>query len=100
MKLEQSKEIPVNKIWTAAAQRVILRIARITLSLALASATALATAAAFPERPVRLVVPYPAGGGTDGAARLVAQKLSEVWGKAVVVDNRPGADTQIGNAIV
>ncbi|MEO8133261.1 MAG: tripartite tricarboxylate transporter substrate binding protein [Betaproteobacteria bacterium] len=74
--------------------------ARMTASLCLAFAATLATGAAFPDRPVRLVVPYPAGGGTDGAARIVAQKLSEIWGKGVVVDNRPGADTQIGNAIV
>ena len=56
--------------------------------------------AAYPDRPVKMIVPYPAGGSTDGTARLVAQKLSEMWGQAVVVDNRPGADTQIGNSAV
>src|SRR5262245_59438013 len=59
-----------------------------------------APADAYPDRPVRLVVPYPAGGGTDVLARLVAQKLGDMWGKAVVIDNRPGADTQIGNTAV
>ena len=59
-----------------------------------------APADAYPDRPVRIVVPYPAGGGTDVLARLVAQKLNDLWGKPVVIDNRPGADTQIGNAAV
>ncbi len=57
-------------------------------------------AAPYPERPVKLIVPYPAGGSTDGTARLIAQKLADIWGQAVVVENRPGADTQIGNAAV
>lgn len=56
--------------------------------------------AAFPDKPVRIVVPYPPGGSTDGLARIVGQKLSEAWGVGVVIDNRPGADTQIGNSLV
>ena len=50
----------------------------------------------FPSRPVRIVVPYPAGGTTDIVARVVAQKLSMVWGRQVVVDNRAGAGGNIG----
>ncbi|MGE0545216.1 MAG: Bug family tripartite tricarboxylate transporter substrate binding protein [Lautropia sp.] len=52
----------------------------------------------FPERPVRLVVPYGAGGNFDIIARLLAQHLSERWGKSVVVENKPGANGNIGTA--
>jgi len=50
----------------------------------------------FPSRPVRGILPYPAGGGTDIVARAVAQKLSEYWGQQVIVDNRGGGATIIG----
>lgn len=59
-----------------------------------------AGAANFPERPVRFVVGFPAGGGTDLLARIVGQRLSEKWGQPVVVDNRPGADGTIGAGMV
>jgi len=50
----------------------------------------------YPSRPVRLIAPFPAGGGVDIVARLVAQRLSEKWGQQVVVDNRTGATGIIG----
>ena len=53
-------------------------------------------AADYPNRPVRMVVPQPAGGGVDIYARAVAQKLTEIWGQQVIVDNRPGANGIIG----
>jgi tripartite-type tricarboxylate transporter receptor subunit TctC len=69
------------------------------LSVLLAAALA-AHARAFPDKPVRLVVPYAAGGSTDVISRTLGQKLSEMWGQPVVIDNRPGASTIIGTDIV
>jgi tripartite-type tricarboxylate transporter receptor subunit TctC len=56
--------------------------------------------ATYPNRPVRMVVPFPAGGPTDILARVVAQRLSKVWGQGVVVENQPGANTAIAAARV
>jgi tripartite-type tricarboxylate transporter receptor subunit TctC len=65
--------------------------------LALTAASALAQdAQTYPNRPVRIIVPFPAGGPTDILARVVAQKMSENWGQPVIVENRPGGDTAIG----
>lgn len=71
--------------------------------LALAAACALTALApglaraAWPERPVTLVVPFPAGGSVDAMARTVGMHLSQTWGQPVLVDNRPGAGTMIGS---
>jgi tripartite-type tricarboxylate transporter receptor subunit TctC len=69
------------------------------LLLVLTAATH-APAAAWPDRPVRLVNPYTAGGGVDVVGRAIAQQLAETWGQPVVTDNRPGAGTTIGMEIV
>ena len=69
--------------------------------LALASVAPPALAqSAYPSRPIRLIVPYPAGGATDVVARVVAEKMSESLGQPIVVDNRPGAGTMIGASTV
>ena len=66
------------------------------LALALALAAGAACAQSYPTKAVRLVVPFLAGGSTDIVGRTVAQKLSEMWGQQVFVDNRPGGGTTIG----
>jgi len=58
-----------------------------------------AMAQAYPTKPVRMIVPFPAGGATDIVGRLVAQKLSESWGHQVIVDNRGGAGGTIGSEV-
>ncbi|CAN7411304.1 tripartite tricarboxylate transporter substrate binding protein [Variovorax paradoxus] len=62
--------------------------------------TAFAEGAKYPSKAVTLVVPYSAGGGTDIVGRLMAQRLSELWGQSVVVDNRTGANGVIGSSTV
>ncbi len=74
-------------------------------ALALAASTALCVLPAqaqgdYPNKPVKLVVPYGAGGGTDQIARLISTKLSQRLGQPVVVDNKPGAGTVLGSDIV
>src|SRR6516164_1722949 len=58
------------------------------------------TAEVFPTRPIRLIVPYPAGGGTDIVGRVLGQKLHESMGQPIVTDNRGGAGGTIGTAVV
>ena len=66
------------------------------LAFALASTTLVAIAQTYPFKPVRIVVPFPAGGGVDLTARTVGQKLSDYLGQQMVIDNRAGAAGTIG----
>jgi tripartite-type tricarboxylate transporter receptor subunit TctC len=55
---------------------------------------------AYPSKPIRFIVPYPAGGGTDIIARMIGQKMAESWGQQVLVENRAGASGILGNDVV
>ena len=59
----------------------------------------IAHAQTYPVRPIKMIVPFPAGGGYDLVARTVAQKYTEDWGQPVVIDNRPGANGNIGTEL-
>src|SRR6185436_15888936 len=69
------------------------------LVLCTAAGYAATASSAYPERPVRLIVPFPPGGANDIAARLVGQRLQERWGRPVVIDNRAGAGGNIGTEL-
>jgi len=68
--------------------------------LALALAPMLAAAQPWPAKPVKMVVPFAAGGATDVVARLLAQKLGDAWGQTVIVEDRAGAGGNIGADVV
>lgn len=70
----------------------------IGLAAAAMSLPTLAQTSSFPQRPVRIVVPYTTGGSNDVIARLLAQQLQEAWGQPVVVENKPGAAGNIGSS--
>jgi tripartite-type tricarboxylate transporter receptor subunit TctC len=78
----------------------MLRIAFVLAALLLATTSAGAQEQAYPSRQVELVVPFPAGGGADVGARMVAQIASEAWGQPVVVQNKAGATGAIGSEYV
>jgi len=77
--------------------RIVLAL---SVSLAAAFAPVAANAQAYPGKPIRIVVPYPAGGAVDIIARIVGQPLSESLKQPVIVDNRPGASANIGMELV
>jgi tripartite-type tricarboxylate transporter receptor subunit TctC len=68
--------------------------------LALLAAAPAAWSAGWPDKPVKIVVPFSAGGSTDVVARMVGQKLSETWGQPVVIENRGGAGGNVGTDVV
>ena len=80
---------------THIAKRLVLGTMLSTLSL-----LAFTAQAAFPDKPVTIVVPFGVGGSSDAQARVVAQALSKKWNQPVVIDNRPGGQTVIGTSLV
>jgi tripartite-type tricarboxylate transporter receptor subunit TctC len=58
------------------------------------------TPAAYPAKPIKIVVPFPAGGTSDVLARLIGQKMTEAWGQPVVIDNKPGSSGNLGADLV
>jgi len=79
-------------------RREFMRLAGLAATLTVTTRTALAQT--YPTRPIRWVVPYPAGGATDLIARVMAHWLTERLGQPVIVDNRPGGGTNIGTQVV
>ena len=77
-----------------------MRCIRSLVALAAGVAATIAFAQGYPAKPVKLVVPFTAGSATDILARTFGQKLSELWGQPVIIDNRPGAGGTIGAGIV
>jgi len=77
-----------------------MRLGRALVVLAACIGASAASGQAYPNKPVKLVVPFTAGSATDILARTVGQQLGEAWGQPVVVDNRPGAGGTIGAGIV
>ncbi len=78
----------------------ILRVLHTAFAAVLGLACVCASAQTWPDRPLRVVVPFPAGGSSDVLARTLGQKLHEAWGQPVVVENRPGANGNIGAGLV
>jgi tripartite-type tricarboxylate transporter receptor subunit TctC len=96
------KSASLHDFLRAPADRRLRRAVLIALAAAGFAATQPAGAAAmeYPSRPVRLVVPWPAGGGADTVGRVVAQDLTDAIGQQIVVDNRPGASAIVGTEVV
>ena len=71
-------------------------LARISIGALLLLVSVVSVAQTYPSKPVRVIVPFPAGGPSDVGMRVLGQKLAEAWGQQVLIDNRPGANTIIG----
>lgn len=77
----------------------MLRLLLALLTSCVAASAGHSLAQDFPDRPIRFIVPFPPGGGTDTFARTVSAKLTEAWGQQIIIDNRGGAQGNIGTAL-
>ena len=79
--------------------RAVVILARVAAVLVVCAFPAFAAAAQYPTRPIRIIIPFPPGGGVDIVARTVAERMSARLNQPVVVDNRPGAGTTLGTEL-
>ena len=80
----------------------LLRAASLAMAAAIFAASgtsAQSPASRYPEKPIKIIVPFAPGGSTDVLARVIGQKLTENWGQPVIVDTRPGGSTTIGTGL-
>jgi tripartite-type tricarboxylate transporter receptor subunit TctC len=98
MKRLENNSIPTNCCATAWVKSLAVLMS-LMFTTAVQAQTASASAA-WPAKPIRMIVPYPSGGTSDILARLVGQKLTEAWSQQIIVDSRPGANGVIGTDIV
>jgi tripartite-type tricarboxylate transporter receptor subunit TctC len=89
----------VNALGKGRGIKVHLKTVRVVLATVFAFAASQAWAQTYPDRPVRIVVPFPAASATDVLARTIGQKLGERWHQPVVIDNRPGAGGNLGTEL-
>ena len=76
-----------------------MRPMHLLVAAALCAAGGIAQAQNYPTKPVRIIVPFPPGGGSDYIARLIAPPLTKVFGQQVIVENRPGAGSTLGTEV-
>ncbi len=79
---------------------LIARILSIAFPTALMAVACGSAAAEYPDRPIRLVVPFPPGGGADNLARMIMPRVADLLGQSIIIDNRPGAGGNVGAELV
>lgn len=79
--------------------RNVMRVAGLAAAACVSAHGLAQSAAAFPDKPIRLIVPLPPGGGADALARILAPRLTEIWGQTLVIDNRGGAGGVLGTSL-
>ena len=90
----------MNSKFIASLRSCLALVLALYATLGAGDAAAQSAADKYPEKSIKIVIPFPPGGSTDALGRAIAQKMQEKWGQSVVVENRPGASTLIGSAAV